>query len=128
MVKKNKVTLRDDGELNYELIEPKYSRFGRLKKFVLVFVIVLITLICEPFIEDLYLEARCDSTELVDVVSNLAIIRAWPQRTSDIAGFVDSGKRHVIHDSDYDRYMNDCWVKIDVEGTTGWLLTLMDKH
>ena len=45
MVKKNKVTLRDDGELNYDIFEPKQRRFGCLKNFLFVFVVVIVTLI-----------------------------------------------------------------------------------
>ena len=128
MDKKKNIALNDDGELTFNTVGQKNRKSGRLKVFLLILVTVIATYLSVEPLEDLLLKSLCDRSLVVDILSSPATTRSRHSRRSSVVGYVEAGPRHIIIETYYDKTMNDCWAKIKVDGTTGWLLTLIDKH
>ena len=134
MHKQKNMVLNDDGEFSFNVPSQRNRSKGCLKLLIFIFytVVVIVVSVVGTFLsveplEDAWLGTQCDRTYVVDIVSNRATLRSRPSRHGEVVGFVEAGPRYIILDTNYNKLLNDCWAKIEVDGTKGWLLTLLEK-
>lgn len=135
MHKQKNMGLNDDGELMINVPSQRNRSAGCLKLLlfiiytvVLIVVTAVVAYLSVETVEDIRLQSWCKNQLVLDIVSNPAVLRDEPSRKTRIVGYVEKGFRYLTLGRSYNKRLNDCWVLIDVDGTKGWVLTLLDKQ